>query len=165
MKIFLASSWKAIISRIIVNIPYFLFIVLSIDTKSFEMLGLLLTIFISYIIYFCTFGWLLGILVFNKKNFYVPDDLLPKFNRLQYKIKLSCNEIFSIEFKVRDGDSNGKQLYKAWSILYLEIITNDNKVFRINMEKFSKKQCKQIESLFISKVPNLYVVKSINEYM
>ena len=90
-------------------------------------------------------------------------DIIPNFNKLQYKVKVCYDHICAIEFKVRDGNSKGEELYKAWSLLYLEIITNDNFVYRINMNKFSKKQCIKIENMFIKKVPEILVLKSINK--
>lgn len=163
MKTFWASSWMAILSRFIIILPFALSIILCLDFGTFEIGFIVFGLFLSYILYSIVFGWYLGFVNFKNRYVYVPGDIIPNFNKLQYKVKVCYDNICAIEFKVRDGNSKGEELYKAWSILYLEIITNDNFVYRINMNKFSKKQCIKIENMFIKKVPEILVLKSINK--
>ena len=88
---------------------------------------------------------------------------MPKITRLQYKEKIYYKDICAIEFKDRDGNSIGKPLWKANSVSYLEITTNDNCIHRIAIGKYSYNQWKKIERKIINIVPNVLVLKSADE--
>lgn len=163
MKIFWANSFYSYISRIVIYFPIVLGLILLFDNLQIGIVFLIGGIVASYLLYFCNFCWYLGFLKFTKEFIYTPNDFVLKITRLQYKEKIYYKDICAIEFKDRDGNSIGKPLWKADSVSYLEIITNDNYIHRIAIGKYSHRQWKKIEREIINIVPNVLILKSADE--
>ena len=125
MKTFWANSVYSYISRIFIYSPIVLEFILFFDNFPFDIIFLIGGIVVSYLFYFSGFCWYLGFLKFTKEFIYTSSDFVPKITRLQYKEKIYYKDVCAIEFKDRDGNSIGKPLWKADSVSYLEIITND----------------------------------------
>lgn len=162
MKIILANSIYSYISRVFVYSPIILGSILfsNFPKEAYFFVG---GFILSYLLYICNFCWYLGFIKFKKEYIYTPNDFVPRLTRLQYKEKIYYKDIFSIEFKDADGNSIGKQLWKADSISYLEIITNDSCVHRIAIGKYSHRQWKQIEIEFIKYIPNVLIIRNAEE--
>ncbi len=163
MKKYWALSIYSFISRLFIYFPIVLGLVLFFNNFSIGILFLFGGFIISYLFYFCIFSWYLGYMKFDIEYIYVPNDLVPTITRLQYKEKIYYQKICAIEFKDRDGDSIGKPLWKANSISYLEITTNDNCAHRIAIGKYSHKQWIMIEKEIEKRVPDVLILKSANE--
>lgn len=147
---FLANSFYSYVCRIFMYLPIISGLILLFDNFQFGIIFLIGGIVASCLFYFCCFYWYFGFLKFTKEFIYTPNDFVPKNARLQYKEKIYYKDICAIEFKDRDGNSIGKPLWKAYSVSYLEITTNDNCIHRIAIDKYSRKTWIKIEKLIIN---------------
>lgn len=163
MRIFLANSMLSYISRMFVYSPIIVAIILLINNMECIFVFIAFGLLLSYIVYYCNFCWYMGFLIFKKDYLFTPNDFVTKVTRLQYREKIFYNDICSIEYKDMDGNSIGKELWKANSISYLEIITNDNCIHRLAIGKYSHKQWEHIEKEIIKKVPNVLILKQASE--
>lgn len=163
MKVFLANSVLSYISRIFVYSPFIVAIILSINHFNYMALFIVMGLVISYILYNCNLCWYMGFLLFKEKYLFIPNDFVTKITRLQYKEKIFYDEISAIEYKDLDGNSIGKELWRANSVSYIEITTNDNHIHRVAIGKYSHKKWKKIEKEIIKRVPNILILKSSDE--
>lgn len=128
-------------------------------------------------IIFLTFNsirFLYASLIFlNKKSLFKPNDMLPKYERIQFKCIINYKDIKKVCIIASEKNSKNKKITYKWissniTKKFLEFTLNDDKIERIWINYYTKKQIIKLLNILIANIekhenPNKFNIDKIME--
>ena len=99
------------------------------------------------------------------KRIKCPRDWTPTSRFCQGKLDFPIDDVFGIEFKRMDGNSEGYLLPRMWDFTFLVFYLKDGSTKALYLNRFSTKQYLEIQSELLKRKPDILLFCSAQDFL